>query len=539
MTAAVEPRASSQLGRGALVITIATAASRVTGFVRVVVVASVMGATYLANTYNTANAAPNLAFELMAAGILTSVLVPAFVRQLSQTSGSRSWEAANALTSVAMIVLTVIALVVALAAPAIMSLLLTATDPAVKQDAIALGTDLLRLFAPQIVLYGAGMIMTAALHAQRRFTMAALAPIFNNVVVIGVYLSYGAMRGDRPPSVSTITPGETLLLGAGTTLGVAAMTVCLIPSLRKLGWRFRLMFQPRHPAVREGARVGVWAIGYAGGYQAGLIVVMILANRIEGGVAAYQWAFTFFFLPHALFGAAIFNVLFTAMSEHAIRGETGDLVRRLRDGLRMLAFVLLPVAAALVALARPVSDLTVGYGVMDTEGVDLVASTLAALALGLPTYSAYMILTRAFYARGDARTPAFLNAATVGASVVIGSTLFALADDHLKVAALALGHSIGFALGCGGMGRSFARRSGETVFGPSELRPFTLYLGLACLAGVVMWPISSVAPGHDLVGVLLAGGCGVLVYLLGAWWARAPEVERLRTLFVGVLRPRT
>jgi putative peptidoglycan lipid II flippase len=129
-------------------------------------------------------------------------------------------------------------------------------DDALRADEIALGTTFLRLFAPQVVFYGAGMIMTAALHSHRHFVLPAVAPIFNNVVVVAVYLAYALMRGNEAPSVENVSGAETLVLGLGTTAGVVAMTLCLVPRLAGLGWRFRWRFDTAHPAVRKGAKVG-------------------------------------------------------------------------------------------------------------------------------------------------------------------------------------------------------------------------------------------------------------------------------------------
>ncbi|MEO8322927.1 MAG: lipid II flippase MurJ, partial [Actinomycetota bacterium] len=192
-------------------ITLATAVSRITGFIRVIVVAAAMGTTFLANTYQTANTAPNLIFELVAAGVLTSIFVPTFVEYLVKGEEKEGWDAADALTSVALAGLVVIAALMALAAPLIMRVLTIGVDDAALRDGeVRLGATFLRLFAPQVIFYGAGMIMTGALHARRRFALAAVAPIFNNVVVIGAYLLYTSMRGSKVPSVDGIGTGEIL-----------------------------------------------------------------------------------------------------------------------------------------------------------------------------------------------------------------------------------------------------------------------------------------------------------------------------------------
>jgi putative peptidoglycan lipid II flippase len=530
------------LARGAALITIATAASRITGFVRVVVVAAAMGTTFLANTYQTANTAPNVIFELVAAGVLTSVFVPTFVDYVVKGRHKEGWDAANALTSVALVGLVGVSLIVALAAPLIMQVLtIGVEDAALREREIALGTTFLRLFSPQIALYGIGMIMTGALHAYRYFGMAAVAPIFNNVVVIGVYIAYAVMRSGRPPSVEGITTAETVVLGVGTTLGVLAMTLCLVPQLWRLGWRYRFRFEPSHPAVRRGARLGVWALGYAGGYQAGLIVVLILANRIEGGVAAYQWAYTFFYLPHALFAIPIFNVLFTAMSEHVARGEEEALLERLRDGLGMLAFLLLPIAAVMIAAAEPLTNVTLRYGVMTGAGAALVARVLAAFAIGLPMYSAFLVFTRAYYAVGDARTPTFVNALTIAISSVVGAVLFASLPSEWAVPGLALGHSVGFAVGGLVLTRLFYKRVGAA--GSTKLTATLIRAaGASVVAFGLMSAVRLITPeGTRLewaVSLILTTIAGVGAYVAIMAALRAPELERLQRVVTGLGRRR-
>lgn len=527
------------LGRSALVITVATALSRFTGFLRVIAIAAAMGATFLANTYQTANTAPNLIFELVAAGVLTSVFVPTFVDYFVRGAREEGWQAANAMTSVALVALAGIGALLALTAPLTIRLLLHEVGPGEREQAIRLGTQLLVLFAPQVVFYGAGMIMTGALHAERRFLMPAIAPVFNNVIVIAVYLAFAAMRAGSPPSTEAVTGSEVLLLGLGTTAGVIAMTACLIPSLRRSGWRFRFNFQPRHPAVKKGAKLGLWALGYAGGYQAGLLVVLFLANRVEGGVAGYQWAYTFFYLPHALVGVPLFNVLFTAMSEHAVKGEASAIARRLRDGLRMLGFILLPVSAALFVLAEPLSRLTLRYGVMDERGTLLVASIIKAFSLGLPAYSLFLVVTRGFYSVGDARTPTLWNLATVFITSIGGALFFLSFQGGDWVPGLAAGHSLGFVVGATFLTRALFRRLEERLGRPT-LSSLARSAAATCVTGALMWilfdRLSPSGRGDSLVSVLSVGLAGVAVYLGIAAVLRAPELHSFTQLARGLRR---
>lgn len=522
------------LAEGAAVITVATAVSRLTGFLRVIVVAATLGTTFLANTYQTANTAPNVVFELVAAGILTSIFVPTFISYLVREERDEGWEAANALTSVALVGLTALALLIALVAPLVMRLLtIGVQDMALRDREIALGATFLRLFAPQVVFYGAGMIMTGALHAYRRFTLPALAPIFNNLVVIGVYVTYALMRGNKPPSVHGITGAETFLLGAGTTVGVIAMTLVLLPQLRTVGWRLRFRFDVGHPAVRKAARLGAWALGYAGGYQAGLMVVLLLANRVEGGVAAYQWAYTFFYVPHALFAVPIFHVLFPAMSEHVARGEDDQLLARLRDGLRMLAFILIPLAVTMTITAAPLATVTLRYGVMSGADAALVGRVIAAFAIGLPAYSAFLVFTRAYYAFNDTKTPTLVNAATVAVASVAGATLFALLGGGSSVPGLALGHSLAFSGGTVLLARLLSSRVGH-LGGTALSAAIVRSLVMAAAAGVVMLALHLVIPRttrvEALLNLVVTTGVGALVYLGGMKRIGSPELARVGRL---------
>lgn len=466
----------------------------------------------------------------MAAGVLTSVFVPTFVRHLIAGEKGRGREAADALTSTAIVALTAVAVAVALLAPWLMRVLLVGVPADVKPDAIDVGTDLLRFFAPQVVLYGVGMIMTAALHAHRRFTMAAVAPIFNNIVVIAVYLTYAYLRGDSAPDVRTITSGQVWVLGLGTTLGVVAMTACLLPSLRSTGWRFRFRPDVRHPAVREGARLGAWALSYAGGYQASLIVVLLLANRIEGGFAAYQWAFTYFYLPHAIFGTAIFNVLFTAMSERVASDAAHEVTAQLRDGLRMLWFLLLPLSAGLLVLSEPLLDATLRYGQMTEEGAELVARVLAGFAIGLPAYSGVLVLTRAFYAFSDTKTPALINAAVLTVSVAIGILLFFNLPHGWEVTGLSLAHTASAAVGFVVSYRVLTGRIGAILDRPA-LTALARYLLASAVAAGAMWLTLRVMDGSGaLISLVVGTLAGAGTYLLLASALRSAELERLRTL---------
>src|SRR5688500_8691300 len=163
----------------------ATAVSRMFGFSRVLVIAAVLGTTYLGNTFQASNSFSNVLFELLAAGALSAVLVPTFVALLDAGDDSEAERLAGNVLSRALIGLGVVAVVAVLAAPWIADVLASgAGSEAIEERQVALSTFLLRFFIPQVLLYAVGTVSIAMLYAKRRFAVTAAAPIGNTVVIV-------------------------------------------------------------------------------------------------------------------------------------------------------------------------------------------------------------------------------------------------------------------------------------------------------------------------------------------------------------------
>src|SRR6266545_4738023 len=268
------------LARSTALMAMGTLLSRITGLLRVTVLVGTLGITEqrLADVYNVANA----------------VLTVAFV------------------------VLSLLAVVTVVAAPWIIRLYIHAGSPAERAEAQRVGGQLLAMFMPQIVFYGVGAVMTGLLNANRHFGVPMFAPILNNLVVIAVGLTFHAMVGGRVPDLGDLTAGEELLLGLGTTLGVVAMTLVQWPFLRRIGFRYSFVWNLRDPAIRKMARLSAFTIGYVITNQLGYLVIPILAYLVQGGYTAYATSLTFFQLPHGVFAVSVMTALLPPMSEQAV-----------------------------------------------------------------------------------------------------------------------------------------------------------------------------------------------------------------------------
>ena len=204
-------------------------------------------------------------------------------------------------------------------------------DPAVRADQIRLGTTFLWFFLPQIVMYGIGMVATSILNAHGRFSLPVFAPALNNIVVTAAYVLFWVMRSGSPPSLELSIP-EILVLAGGTTLGVVAF--CALPAVAVIrsGFSMRPRFDRHHPEVRRIGRLGAWAAAFLAVTQLLLVVVLVLANRVEGGVVAYQVGFTFFLLPHALFALPVLTALFPLLSRQSLALEWNGFSRSIERG---------------------------------------------------------------------------------------------------------------------------------------------------------------------------------------------------------------
>jgi putative peptidoglycan lipid II flippase len=493
---------------------VGTALSRVTGFVRVAAMAFALGVaeSRLADTYAVANNIPNIVYELILGGILTSVFVPVFVQQMAKRSGAEAWRSAQAVMTVTFLVLLVIMAIGILAAPWIVRLYTFRVPVEARRDVQDLATLFLRFFMPQILLYGMGAVATGLLNAHRRFAVPMFAPVLNNLVVIGTFVAF-ALTTEGTPTPTTITLGQKLVLAIGTTAGVAAMTFALWPSLRSIGFRWRWVVEPRNQAVRSLIRLSGWAVLYVVINQLGLLVVIVLAGADQGAYAAYQTAFIFFQLPHAIFSVSIMTALVPSLAEDWVRRDRADFRRDLARGIRSSAFLVIPAAAGYLVLAGPIVRLLIEHGVATSASTELVSGVLGFFALGLFQFSAFMLCLRAFYAMQDTRTPALINVFAVGLNTAANLALFPL----LGVRGLALGHALAYTFAAAAALAVLRRRLGG-VEGRDLGRGLARILAAAALTGAAAWGGARLifgALGADtLTDQIIQVGVGVMAGLI-------------------------
>jgi putative peptidoglycan lipid II flippase len=512
-----------------------TLLSRITGLLRVTVLVATLGVgeSRLADVYNVANTTPNIIYELVLGGILSSIFVPVFVEVRGTRGQRQAWHVARATMTIAIVGLGLLAVVTMLAAPWIIRLYVHSGSPAERAQAVVLGGQLLAMFMPQIVFYGVGSVMTGLLNAHRQFGVPMFAPILNNLVVIAVGLSFHLLVGQQVPQVGDVTTGQKLLLGLGTTAGVAAMTLVQWPFLRRIGFRFHFDWHWRDRAIRRMATLSAFTVGYVITNQLGYVLIPVLAYGVQGGYTAYTTAFIFFQLPHGVVAVSVMTALLPPLSEYAVARDWDAFRATLSRGIRLTAAVLLPAALGYLALAGPIVRLLLEHGVVTEESTSLLIPVLMVFVLGLVPFSTFQLVMRAFYALQDTRTTFLLNLVAVAVNVVANLLLFTLLPERWKIPGLALGHVAHYTVGSALLLYYLSRRIGG-LDGARIVRAVGRMLvagAVMCAATVLVGRAVALAldPGflRDLVTVAAGVAAGIVTYLAAARLLRVEELSLL------------
>ena len=409
-----------------------------------------MGATFLGNTYQQSNLMSTVLFELLAAGLLTVPLVPALVARPPEST-----RLLGSLWGLSLLALGGLALLLAALGRPLMEWLTAAAPPSIAARQVELGSFLLWLFAPQLVLYAAGALNTAYLHARGRFGAAAAAPVANNLVVIATMGAFVMVEGGST-SLGVSLAGR-LVLGVGTTLGVAAMSGLPWIAAQREGLQLRPRGGWREADVRQVAGEGLWAGSLLGAQQMLLVATLVLANRLEGGVVATQLAFAFFLLPHALLAHPVYTAAFPTLAAHATTGSLRELGGAVRIAASRLVALLLPAAIALAVVGEMLLRM-LRFGAFREAGVELTARALRAYCVGLVGYGLFMLMCRAWAALGEMRVPGMVAIVTSLLGVVSMSVVSSVSDGPSVVTGLALSHALSMTVAALVLGGLLARR---------------------------------------------------------------------------------
>jgi putative peptidoglycan lipid II flippase len=520
-------RVASGIVVGAVVIGAITVASRIVGLVRVLVFSQAIGATCLGSAYLTAYQVPSLVAELALGGALTSAMIPVLARpaaraHLDPAEKERVSEICSAVLTWAVVILGPVTIAIAVLAGPIASLLTPANAHAhcVRGDVVRVTADMIKVFAPQVPLYGVAVVFIGLLQAYRRFVGPATAPMAASAVLIASYLTFTGLN-QRAPLARTSGSAE-LVLSAGTTLSVVALLLIMVVPT----WRLRLRFRPRLRLPREVARqvsglVMVGVVEFVVADLSALVVVALSNGRGEtGALVLFNYAFLVFNAIFAVLAISIVTSAFPVLSSRD--GEEFD--RTCAKSTRAILLMSGLGAAIMVAIAVPVAHV-----LARTPGqVDELVGGFVLFAPGLVGASVIANLSRAMLATRRYLMAGLALSASGIVTITANVILVTLAPAHLVVAALALGSSIGQTAAA--LPVVLATRR---MRGPAALQG----AGRAGLAGLAAGAVGAVcggavsvvigAEGKMLAVVSAAAACGlaIAVFAVVGYVLDKPDAE--------------
>lgn len=436
---------SAGIARAAVLIAGVTIAARLAGFARVVVFARIVGPSCLGDTYFTANTVPNIIFDIVAGGALSSLVIPVLAGPAAAGDRGVVDRTTSALLTWAGTILLPMMVLGMLFTRPLIRVLVGHGHPGCSAAAeVAVGSRMLEVFMPQVLLYGVAVILIGVLQAQRRFVGPALGPLLSSVVVIVAYVIFGAVATHEETNLSTLTRGHELILSVGTTLGVVALLLTLLLPAARTGMRLRPTYHfPPGVAttIRAMAISGALVVGSAD-IATGVVLRLANSRGIDGSVVLYNLAWTVFTVPWAVAAVPLATSAFPGLTATWQRGDRDSYTATTARTARVMLVVVAATAAVMGAAAGPVARVVV-LGAPGGVAPTVLARGLATFAPGLIGYSFVALLSRALYAQGNARTPATAVVAGWAVAIAADIGLVAAMPPTWTVAAIGIGTSIG------------------------------------------------------------------------------------------------
>ncbi|MCW5951699.1 MAG: murein biosynthesis integral membrane protein MurJ, partial [Propionibacteriaceae bacterium] len=484
---------------------------------------------------------PNSLYMLLAGGTLNNVLVPQIVRAVLHDEDKGKAFVDRIMTAF-LASLAVLAAILTVAVPWVMTLYAAPLRDPGMADAWQNLLLMSYITMPQLFFFGVFFLIGQVLNARDVFGPMMWAPIVNNVVSITVLGIYIATWGSNAAEGATFTNQQIWLLGGGSTLGIIAQTLVLLPFLRKAGFSYRPRFDLKGTGLGRTFHVAKWMVGYVALTSLAQVVVTNLASTASpaggAGPGAYQNAYLIWILPHSLLTVSLATAMLPAASRSALAGDLAGVTRETDRAIRLATTFLVPASLGLIALALPLTALLFGHG-QGGGDFQFVAWALMGFAVGLVPFTIQYLYLRAFYALDNTRTPFLLQIAISGANALLAVAFVVALDSPGTVAArLALSYSVAYFLGWWLTHRALSRRIPDLPWNDTLRHLARLLLAAlpaAALAfGVNYWLSSLGGLLWSALGLAVAAGVAVIAYFFTAKRMGIPEASEL----IAVLRRR-
>lgn len=431
-----------------------TVVSRLSGFIRSTLLAAALGISLHADLFTVANTVPNMLYILLAGGVFNAVLVPQLVRSMkNDPDGGAAY--VDRVMTLAILFLGAVTVALVVCAPLVMDLVLSPKlgEPELaeqRQSAI----DFARFCLPQVFFYGMFALVGQVLNARGRFGPMMWAPIANNIIAIAVLVTYLVVFGPatRAEQLGPFTPGQEWLLGLGSTVGIAAQLLILVPYLRAAGVHYRPRFDFRGVGLGQTFQLGVWTVLFVIVNQIAYVVVVRLAS---GGTAAaedgtgitiYSSVMLVVMVPHSVLTVSLATAILPRLSAAAAGGDLGRLAATLASTLRTALAVVVPFAALLPSIALPLAQVIWGHGAT-ADSYHRFEPSMVLFGFGVVAFSVHYLVLRGFYALERNRTVFWVQCVIAATNISLALLLVSRVDPWDTAPMLVLAYTGAYTVG--------------------------------------------------------------------------------------------
>ena len=558
----------ARIGQATMILTGAFVASRILGLLRTSMFAYVFGTSATSDAFLQAFLVPDLIFNIVAGGALSSAFIPVFTQyMIGEQDEKKAWHVASSALNLAVAIMMALAGLAIIFAPVIVPLYNPGLNPHIpsEKSELYLIISLSRIMFLQSIILGAGVIVTSILNAKQDFLRPAIGTVLYNVGLIAGLLPGIFIVADRSAAHETTA---VFLATWGVVLGALLQVGVQIPSLLQVGMRYRFTFDYRHPGVIQIGRqmvprvINAAMLYFSTFVDRGLILLMVAGLPLlvsNGYITQYYQAFQLVLLPLGIFGMAISTAAFPTLAENVTRGRMDRVSGIIQDTLRTILFMSIPSSIGLIVLGLPIIQVLLQHGAYSLASAQGTAIPLAFFAFGLAGLASVEILTRSFYAMRDSKTPVLISIAQFIFKIALSIIFIQIAVNWgiaWGLGALALATSIAGLLEAFVLLWLLDQRVGGLAL--HAMRTFVIRVLLASLAmGVAIFVVRLfldlvLSTYHDRLGLgdtllaliklLLELATGVIVYiratrLLGIedFWKQGPVkrvLERLRLSWI-------
>lgn len=400
-------RLQHSIAGGALIIGLASVCSRLLGLVRDRLLSSVIGTGDVLDSYFTAFKVPDFIFNLLVLGVMSASFVPVFIEYQKQKGKQEAMAIANSILNLLIIALTALAILVAIFAPQLVSIFAFGDD-LMQQTLIV---HFMRYMLISLVLFGMSNVLSGILHAHRQFFIYAIAPIFYNVGIIIGILCFVPVFG-------------SIGLAMGVVLGALLHVIIQIPAVFKSGFRYAPVVLLRHPGVQRILTLmppRAFALGLT---QINLLIIFALASTLgEGTRSWWQFADNLQHFPINIFGVSLALAAFPVFSEAFAENNIDRFKKVFSENVRRILFFIIPISIVTLLLRAQIVRLVYGTGKFTWTDTFITAQVLGIFALSMFAQGLIPLLTRAFFAKQDTRTPVLMSSVAVVVNVLLGIIL--------------------------------------------------------------------------------------------------------------------